>query len=266
MEPFKPVCVEWKSQGLKELPEIVPNVTYLRCGWNHLETIPTLPSGLTGLECPHNQIKTLPELPEGLWNMDVSNNPLTSLPNLPPSLKYLVVNGNNLFEIPELPPKLGSLSCANNPNLSRLPHFPPEMNFLSCRGSPIKDIPPLPNRLQSLYVGSPRTIPPIPKNVMMFVISTDRLDDASFKHVMDHLHHLAPKQFADNPYRGTVMDEILRCTQHGHRMRVLKYMYDSPYFDKVHVMERKVKTRMICKNLRQLMNADVMSYLMPFVF
>ena len=263
---FIPVSLELNSQDLGKLPEIAPNVTYLRCGYNKLETLPTLPAGLTGLECPRNQINSLPELPERLWNMNVSNNPLTSLPNLPPSLKYLVVNGNNLFEIPELPPKLGSLSCANNPNLSRLPHFPPEMTFLSCGGSPIKDIPPLPNRLQSLYVGSPRTVPPIPKNVNMLVLSADRLDDDSFKHVIDHLPRLAPKQFADNPYRGTVMDEILRCTQHGHRMRVMKYMYDSPYFDKVHVMERKVKTVEIGKNLRQLMNADVMSYLMSFVF
>lgn len=263
---FIPVSLELNSQDLGKLPEIAPNVTYLRCGYNKLETLPTLPAGLTGLECHRNQIKSLPALPDGLWNMDVSNNPLTHLPHLPPTLKYLVVNGNNLFEIPELPPKLGSLSCANNPHLTKLPKIPPEMTFLSCRGSPIKDIPPLPDRLQSLYVGSPRTVPPIPKNVMMFVISMDRLDDASFKHVMDHLPRLAPKQFADNPYRGTVMDEILRCTQHGHRMSVLKYMYDSPYFDKVHVMERKVNTRMICKNLRQLTNADVMSYLMSFVF
>ena len=262
---FNPVCVDWKSQGLKELPEIAPNVTYLCCGWNHLETIPTLPSGLTGLECPHNRIKTLPELPERLWNMDVSNNPLNYLPKLP-RLKYLVVNGNDLFEMPELPPTLGSLSCANNPNLTRLPKFPPEMTFLSCGGSPIKDIPELPSRMKSLYVGSPRTVPSIPKNVEMLVISTDCLDDASFKHVMDHLPRLAPKQFANNPYRGTVVEEILRCTQHGHRMRVLKYMYDSPYFDNALVMERKVKAITIGKNLRQLMNTDVMSYLMTFVF
>jgi hypothetical protein len=263
---FIPVSLELNSQDLGKLPEIAPNVTYLRCGYNKLETIPTLPSGLTGLECPRNQINSLPELPEGLWNLDASKNKLNTLPKLPLRLKYLSVNGNDLFEMPELPPTLGSLSCANNPNLTRLPKFPPEMTFLSCGGSPIKDIPELPSRMKSLYVGSPRTVPPFPKNVEMLVISTDRLDDDSFKHVLDHLPRLAPKQFADVPYRGTVVDEILRCTQHGHRMRVLKYMYESPYFDNALVTERKVKTVTIHKNLRQMMNADVMSYLMSFVF
>jgi hypothetical protein len=140
------------------------------------------------------------------------------------------------------------------------------MSFLVCGGSPIKHIPEMPHRMRTVYLGSPHTVPPIPKNVEVLVLSMDKLDATSFKHVIDHLYRLAPQQYACNPYRGTVVDEILRCTQYGHQMSVLKYMYDSPYFDKIHVMNLKVKTRMIRKILRQWMNADVISHLIPFVF
>jgi len=126
----------------------------------------------------------------------------------------------DLLEIPELPPPV----CRVHTKLIRLPNFPPEMTFLSC-GGPIKHIPELPRKMKSVYLG------PIPKNVEMLVLSMDKLDECSFKHVFDQ-PRLAEKSFAGNPYRGTVLEEILRCTQYGHRMRILKYMYDSPYFDK----------------------------------
>lgn len=266
MARFVPVSIELKSKGLDVLPDIASNVTYLTCGWNRLTSIRHLPPELTGLESSHNQLVFICELPERLWNMDLSHNVLSHIPKLPRGLKYLILNGNDLLEIPELPPTLSSLSCAHNPKLTRLPNFPPEMTFLSCGGSPIKHIPELPRKMKSVYLGSPHTIPPIPKNVEMLVLSMDKLDERSFKHVFDHLPRLAAKSFAGNPYRGTVLEEILRCTQYGHRMRILKYMYDSPYFDKGLVMERKVKTFAIWRNLRQLPIHDAISHVKSFVF
>ncbi len=143
------------------------------------------------------------------------------------------------------------------------------MTFLSCGGNPIKHIPSLPRMLKSMYLDSPHTIPPIPKNVEMMVIrSMAKLDASSFMHIIDHLPRLPALQFAGNPYRGTVMNEILNCTQYGFCMSVLKYMYDCPYFDKTQVIQLKVTTRMICANLaRQLpLSEYVNKYVIAFVF
>ena len=267
MERFMPLSVEMCFKNLTELPEIALNTTYLSCKSNKLTTLPDLPPRLTNLICNHNQITCLPTLPPTIWSLEINKNCLTELPELPNGIKYLVCDFNQLTRLPVLPPTLSSLGCSNN-RLTELPELPPSMTFLSCVGNPIKHIPHLPLMLKSMYLDSPHTIPPIPKGVEMMVIrSMAKLDVSSFKNIIDHLPRLPAVQFAGNPYRGTVMHEMMKCTQYGFSMSVLKYMQACPYFDKRLVLNLMVKTQMICANLRQLpVNADMIILIRSFVF
>jgi Leucine-rich repeat (LRR) protein len=267
MERFVPVCVDLCRKNLTELPEIALNTTYLECKSNQLTSLPDLPPRLNNLVCSYNQITRLPTLPPTIWSLDANRNCLTEIPELPHGIKYLVCDFNQLTRLPVLPPTLSSLACSNN-CLTELPELPPSMTFLSCGSNPIKHIPCLPRMLKSMYLDSPYTIPAIPRNVEMIVIrSMAKLDVPSFMHLIDHLPRLPALQFAGNPYRGTVTNEILNCAQHGFCMSVLKYMQACPYFDKTVVLNLIVKTHMISANLHQLpINTDMILHIRSFVF
>lgn len=259
--------IELNEKNLMELPEIAPTITYLTCNGNYLTILPDLPPLLTGLECRFNKITRIPSLPPTIWNIDARHNLLTELPQLPQGIKRLDCVSNKLTCLPALPSSLISLACADN-RLTELPELPPGLTFLSCIGNPIKHIPVLPRMLKTMYVDSPHTIPSIPNNLEFMVIrSMAKLDAPSFKNIIDHLPRLPGVQFTTNPYRGYILDEILKCVKNGFCISVLKYMYDCPYFDKTLVTNLMVKTHTICANLRQLpVNQDMIVHIQSFVF
>ena len=85
---------------LKNTNFLPPNLTYLRCDSNQIETLTNLPESLTELSCRKNKIKSLPtKLPVSLSSLDCSYNLLNDLPELSQELTDLHCRNNILYLI-----------------------------------------------------------------------------------------------------------------------------------------------------------------------
>ena len=106
--------------GLYAIPTPGPNLKYLSCGGNYINSLPALPSTLEYLSCPsYNNsgtafLTSLPALPSVLRTLDIQANNITTLQPLPDSLRELSIGGNvNLGCLPHLPAHLTSLNTIN---------------------------------------------------------------------------------------------------------------------------------------------------------
>ena len=103
-------------QPLTSLPDLSSFIllTNLDCSMNQLTWLPELPPNLIYLKCNNNKLWWLPELPQSLNLLNCCNNFLDCLPKLPKKLRYLDCAYNVLIELPDIPVCLKSLTCGGN--------------------------------------------------------------------------------------------------------------------------------------------------------
>ena len=101
---------------LTRLPcRFTPQLNYLECSDNNIETLPPLSPVLIYLYCGDNQLKKLPSLPNSIIRIDCSSNHIKHLPTLPENLTQLICYNNELYYLPLLPPTLEKIHFENNP-------------------------------------------------------------------------------------------------------------------------------------------------------
>lgn len=92
-----------------------PQLNYLECSDNYIETLPSLSPVLIYLYCGDNYLEKLPSLPNSLKRIDCSGNRIKHLPTLPENLTSLLCYNNQLYYLPLLPPSLETIHFENNP-------------------------------------------------------------------------------------------------------------------------------------------------------
>lgn len=92
-----------------------PQLNYLECSDNYIETLPSLSPVLIHLYCGDNYLEKLPSLPNSIKRIDCSGNRIKHLPTLPENLTQLLCYNNQLYYLPLLPPSLETIHFENNP-------------------------------------------------------------------------------------------------------------------------------------------------------
>jgi Leucine-rich repeat (LRR) protein len=92
-----------------------PQLNYLECSDNYIESLPPLSPALIYLYCGDNHLEKLPSLPNSIQRIDCSSNHIKYLPTLPKNLTYLLCYNNQLYYLPLLPPNLETIHFENNP-------------------------------------------------------------------------------------------------------------------------------------------------------
>ncbi len=134
---------------LRTLPQFVPKLTSLDCGYNQLTRLPFMPE-VTSLSCGYNQLARLPPLPK-VQTLLCWHNRLKSLPQQLPEVETLNCKDNLLTDLPTMP-KVTVLICNNN----RLMSMPPTLDnvtTLNCENNQLVNLPSLPS-IQTLTCGN----------------------------------------------------------------------------------------------------------------
>lgn len=124
-------CGHNKIKNLNKLSQNVPNLKYLDCAGNQIESLDNLPEKLIYLNCENCKICNLNNLPITLEILICSCNKISSLDYLPDSIIELCCAKCEITHLDNLPSSINELSCYSN-KITQLFNLPKNLRLIKC--------------------------------------------------------------------------------------------------------------------------------------